>query len=315
MKIVLTDYRTISDKKSVFDVFKQFGDVVLYESTLPDETAERIKDTDIVICNKTLISADAIKAAKNLKYIGLFATGYNNIDVACASEHNIAVCNAGSYSTNAVAQHTFAFILNYFSRVNEYNSFVNEEGWKKSKVFSPVEFESHELAGKTIGIIGYGSIGKAVAKIANAFSMKVLVNTRTPQNDSSVTFVSFDSLLKNSDIVTVHCPLNNMSEHMFNEESFKKFKKTAFFINTARGGIVDENALKNALENNLIAAAAIDTLTYEPMKDDCVLYGVKNLTITPHVAWSPVETIQRLMKIVINNIKNFIDGNPTNKVN
>lgn len=315
MKIVLTDYRTISDKKSVFDVFKQFGDVVLYESTLPDETAERIKDADIVICNKTLISADAIKAAKNLKYIGLFATGYNNIDVACASEHNIAVCNAGSYSTNAVAQHTFAFILNYFSRVNEYNSFVNEGGWKKSKVFSPIEFESHELAGKTIGIIGYGSIGKAVAKIANAFSMKVLVNTRTPQNDSSVTFVSFDSLLKNSDIVTVHCPLNNMSEHMFNEESFKKFKKTAFFINTARGGIVDENALKNALENNLIAAAAIDTLTYEPMKDDCALYGVKNLTITPHVAWSPVETIQRLMKIVINNIKNFIDGNPTNKVN
>lgn len=315
MNIVLTDYKTISDKESVFDIFRQFGEVVLYDTTAPDEVSERIKNANIVICNKTLITAETMKIAKNLKYIGLFATGYNNIDIDYAKEHNITVCNAGSYSTNAVAQHTFALILNYFSKVSEYNTFVQNGSWKKCRVFSPIEYSTHEIAGKTIGIIGYGNIGKAVAKIANSFEMNVLVSTRTPQNDATVRFVTADELYAQSDIITVHCPLNESSALMFNAESFKKFKKGAFFINTARGGVVDEQALKEALKNGTLGAAAIDTLTYEPMKENCILYGVKNLIITPHIAWAPEETRQRLLDIVISNIANFINGNPTNKIN
>lgn len=315
MNIVLTDYKTVFDSEDMFDVFRQFGNVTLYESTSPDEAAERIKNADIVICNKTIISAEVMKNACNLKYIGLFATGYNNIDIEYTKQNNITVCNAGSYSTNAVAQHTFALILNHFSKVSEYNNFVNDGGWKRSKVFSPFEYSTHEIYGKTIGIIGYGSIGKAVAKIADAFGMNILVSTRTPQTDTKVKFVSIDELYEKSDIVTVHCPLNEQSALMFNSESFAKFKKGAFFINTARGGVVDEQALKDALENKILSAAAIDTITYEPMREDCVLYGVKNLVITPHIAWASDETRQRLLGIVIDNISNFINGTPTNKIN
>lgn len=315
MVIVLTDYKTVSDKKEMFDIFGKFGDVVLYGMTSPDETAERIKDADMVICNKTPITAEVMEKAKNLKYIGLFATGYNNIDIEYAKEHNITVCNAGSYSTNAVVQHTFALILDYFSKVGKYNDFVQEGGWKRSSLFSPIEFPTYEIAGKTIGIIGYGSIGKAVAKVADAFGMNILVSTRTPQTDTKVKFVGTDELYAQSDIVTVHCPLNEQSALMFNSESFSKFKKGAFFINTARGGVVDEQALKDALENGTLSAAAIDTITYEPMREDCVLCGVKNLVITPHIAWAPEETRKRLVDIVIKNIENFIGGKPTNKVN
>ena len=315
LNIVLTDYKTVFDSEDMFDVFRQFGNVTLYESTSPDEAAERIKNADIVICNKTIISAEVMKNACNLKYIGLFATGYNNIDIEYTKQNNITVCNAGSYSTNAVAQHTFALILNHFSKVSEYNNFVNDGGWKRSKVFSPFEYSTHEIYGKTIGIIGYGSIGKAVAKIADAFGMNILVSTRTPQTDTKVKFVSIDELYEKSDIVTVHCPLNEQSALMFNSESFAKFKKGAFFINTARGGVVDEQALKDALENKILSAAAIDTITYEPMREDCVLYGVKNLVITPHIAWASDETRQRLLGIVIDNISNFINGTPTNKIN
>lgn len=314
MNIILTDYKTISNEKSTFNIFKQFGNVILYDVTKPDEVAERIKDADMVICNKTLLTAESMKTAVNLKYIGLFATGYNNIDIDYAKEHNITVCNAGNYSANAVAQHTFALILEHFNKVNEYNNFVQNGGWKKCKVFSSLEFATHEIADKTIGIIGYGSIGKSVAKIADAFGMNILVNTRTPQTDKTVKFVNTDELYANSDIITVHCPLNEQSKLMFNTETFKKFKKGALFINTARGGIVDEQALKYALENKILGAAAIDTITYEPMQQDCILYGVKNLIITPHIAWAAEETRQRLLDIVVSNISNFINGNPTNKV-
>ncbi len=315
LKIIITDYKTVSDDKSVFDGFKEFGDVVLYDITSPDETAERIKCADMVICNKTLITKEAIKKSEKLKYIGLFATGYNNIDIDYTAKKNITVCNAGNYSTNAVAQHTFALILNHYNKVSKYNDFVSDGGWKRSQVFSPFEFPVYELSEKTIGIIGYGNIGRAVAKIANAFEMNVLVNTRMPQTDKSVKFVTLDELYAKSDIVTVHCPLNEQSSLMFNSKSFGKFKDGAMFINTARGGVVDEQALKYALESGKLSAAAVDTISYEPMKEDCVLYGVKNLTITPHIAWAAVETRERLVSIVINNIRNFINCKPTNKIN
>ena len=268
----------------------------------------------MILCNKSIIDKAIIKKAKKLKYIGLFATGYNNIDVVTAREHDITVCNAGSYSTNAVAQQVFAYILNHYNAVNQYNDFVQNGGWQQSPTFSVLCFPTDELKDKTIGIIGFGSIGKRVAEIALAFEMKVLVYTRTPKKDNRVDFVSLEELLKNSDIISPHCPLNEQSKEMFNKETFSKMKDGVFFINTARGGVVNERDLVNALNTGKLSGAAIDVLTEEPMHKDCILKGVPNLIITPHTAWAPLSTRERLLRIVEDNIIAFLNGSPKNKV-
>lgn len=314
MKIVVTDANTISNDITYFDPLKEFGEVSIYPLSEACEIPERINDADIVVCNKNIFDEKNLKHAKNLKYIGLFATGYNNIDTNYCKSKNITVCNAGSYSTNAVAQHTFALILNHYNKIIQYNTLVQNNGWIDSPVFSPFHYTMNELSNKTIGIIGYGNIGKKVAKIANTFDMNVIVFTRTKTNDNTVKFVNFDTLIKSSDIITVHCPLNAETEKLFNEEAFSNMKSNAYFVNTSRGGVMDEDALYNALNSNAISGAAIDVLTTEPMSPECRLLHAKNITITPHVAWAPTETRERLMKIVCNNIRAFLDGNPTNVV-
>lgn len=315
MKIVLTDAKTVTQGDLSLEPLKEFGEVVVNELTPYDKIAETIKDADMVICNKTPLNSETLSLATHLKYIGLFATGYNNIDVEYCREKGITVCNAGSYSTDAVCQHSFALILEGLSRVGDYNKFVHEGNWKNSLTFSPFAFPLSEISQKTIGIVGYGSIGKAVAKVANAFNMKVLAYKRTPVEDSSVTFTDFDTILKESDIVTVHCPLNKDSEKIFNRESFGKMKKGSIFINTARGGVMDENALVDALNSGRLSFAGIDVLETEPMAQDCPLCGVENCIITPHIAWAPMETRERLMGIVTGNIRNFLNNKPTNVVN
>lgn len=315
MKIVLTDAQTVLDNLVNADILKQYGEVVEYGLSKYEEVAEKIADADIVVCNKTKLDPYTLRLAKNLKYIGLFATGYNNIDIDYCAKHNIAVCNAGSYSTNAVAQHTFALILEHFNNTANYNKFVQDGLWKRSKTFSPFVYPLSELAGKTLGIVGLGSIGKAVAKIANAFEMNVIAYSRTPKNVDGITNVSFDELLRGSDIVSAHCPLNSGSENMFDKQAFSKMKKGALFVNTARGGIMVEQDLFDALTSEHLGGACIDTLSVEPMEENCILMNVKNCIITPHIAWAPVETRKRLMNIVSDNIKNFINGTPTNKVN
>lgn len=315
MKIVLTDAQTVLDNLVNADILKQYGEVVEYGLLKYEEVAEKIADADIVVCNKTKLDPYTLRLAKNLKYIGLFATGYNNIDIDYCAKHNIVVCNAGSYSTNAVAQHTFALILEYFNNTSNYNKFVQDGLWKRSKTFSPFVYPLSELAGKTLGIVGLGNIGKAVAKIANAFEMNVVAYSRTPKNVDGVSNVSFDELLQKSDIISAHCPLNSHSENMFDKQAFSKMKKGALFVNTARGGIMVEQDLFDALTSEHLGGACIDTLSVEPMEENCILMGVKNCIITPHIAWAPVETRIRLMNIVSDNIKNFINGTPTNKVN
>lgn len=315
MKILIADCATLTQNNDLdITVFEKYGDVVYNKNISRNELLNTVHEYDMILCNKTIIDRVVIESAKKLKFIGLLATGYNNIDITAAKESGIIVCNAGSYSTSAVAQQVFAYILNHYNAVNRYNDFVQNGGWQQSPTFSVLCFPTDELKDKTIGIIGYGSIGKRVAEIALAFQMNVLVYTRTPKSDNRVRFTSLDELLKNSDIITPHCPLNEQSKEMFNKETFSKMKDRAFFINTARGGIINEQDLAEALKSGKLSGAAIDVLNEEPMSKDCVLKGVPNLIITPHTAWAPLETRKRLLGIVEDNIKAFLNGTPKNKV-
>ena len=314
MKIVITDADTVTGGDISFDCFNRFGEVEIFGLTAPDEVADRIKDADIVLCNKTPMTRDNIKNAKNLKYIGLFATGFNNIDLEYTSSHGITVCNVPSYSTESVAQQTFALLLEIVNRTHDYNDLVMKGDWIKSRTFSFFPLPMCELSGKTMGIVGYGSIGKRVADIAKAFGMRVLVFKRHPVEDPTVTQVTLEELLKSSDVVSLHCPLNRDSENMMTAERFSMMKNGAIFINTARGGLVDENALKEALLLGKLLGAGLDVLRQEPMSENCPLLGIKNCIITPHIAWAGLETRIRLMGVVQSNIENFLNGKPVNTV-
>ena len=318
MKIVITDAMTVTQGDISLDALKDFGEVVIYPLTAKEDLIAHISDADAVLTNKSPITREVMAGCPNLRYIGLFATGYNNIDVEAAREFGITVCNAGSYSTDSVAQQVFAFILNHASNIANYNNFVQEGSWINSQTFSPFVFPTSEISKKTLGIFGFGSIGKAVSKIASAFNMRVIVHTRTERendrNEYGITYVDFDTLLEESDYLSVHCPLTKATEKLFNEKTFANMKDGCYFINTSRGGVIDETALANAVKSGKLVGAGIDVLTVEPMVADCPLLNVDGITITPHVAWAPHETRIRLLSIVYQNIKNFIDGTPTNVV-
>ena len=318
MKIVILDAATLTINNDIdFSIFDRFGEVKIYDFTKDEEIRERIKDADVILCNKSSMSEKNLSGAKNLKYIGLFATGYNNVDLEYTRKHGITVCNAGSYSTEAVAQHVFAFILHYYNTISRYDEFVKNKGWINTNKFSPF-MEMKELFGKTIGIIGYGSIGQKVAVIANAFGMNVLAYSRSALKEKiqsdEVTYAAVDEILGKSDIVTIHCPLNKDSEKMCNKEFFTKMKKDSLFINTSRGGVVNQEDLMWALNNNVIQYAALDVIEKEPMPEDCKLIETKNLVITPHAAWAPLETRERLIKIVSKNLQKWVAGTPINVI-
>lgn len=313
MKIVILEAATMTPGGISLDIFKEFGEVAEYHMTKQSEVIERIGDAEIVLLNKLVIDKFVIDSCKNLKYIGLFATGYNTIDVEYATSRGITVSNAGPYSTNAVAQHTFALILNHFNQISNYNRIVQEGAWEKSIAHTLYDFPTDELYGKTIGIVGFGSIGQRVTEIAKAFSMRVIVYTRTPKDYPEVEFVSFDELLAQSDVISLHCPLTEQSHLMMNKDSFAKCKKGAFLVNTARGGLIDEPALRDAVLSGKLSGAGVDAITIEPMKN-CVLKGVENITITPHSAWAPVSTRMKLCQIVFDCIKAWLDGNPINVI-
>ncbi len=328
MKIVLPDIKTVTNGDLDLSILEQYGEVITYPLTKYEEINRRIADADVVLCNKTPMNSDTLKYAQKLRYIGLFATGYNNIELEYTNAHNITVCNAGSYSTEAVAQHTFALLLNYYGRIREYDKYVSSGEWKHSDIFCSFAYPMQEIAGKILGIIGFGSIGQRVAEIALAFRMKVRVYSRNQEraeqrikafflNDcrnGNIDAVDLDTLVSESDVVTVHCPLNTESEKMIDAGLLEKMKPSSYFINTSRGGVVDEEALYYALEQGQIAGAALDVMQEEPMPEDCKLLGVPNLVITPHVAWAPLETRQRLFDIVADNLDNFLKGTPKNVV-
>ena len=314
MKIIVLDKCTVTKGDVDLSPLEAFGEVEYYD-LLPKEEIKRVlKNADAVICNKAKIDREIIEAS-SLKFIGVFATGYNNIDTVAAKEKGAVVCNVPGYSTDSVAQHTVALLLELAGNASAYAGSVARGDWKRSKQFSYFFAPITELKGKTLGIFGLGTIGKAVAKVALAFGMKVIAYSRTPKNFEGVLDVSKERLFAESDFLSFHCPLNPESALAVNRESLAMMKPTAYIINTARGGIVDEIALAEALENQVIAGAALDVLTEEPMAENCPLFGVKNCIITPHVAWAAYETRVRLVDLVAENLNAFKKGEPINVVN
>jgi glycerate dehydrogenase len=299
------DIEELSESLTVYDLTPYDDDIII----------ERVKDAEILLCNKTPITRKVLESCKNLKYVGLFATGYNNIDIQASQELGITVCNAGEYSTNAVAQLVFAMILDHYSKVERYHQEVQNGNWITSKTFSYFPIDTYELSNKTISIIGYGSIGRRVSKVAEAFGMNVLINTRTTPSDCPYELVTLEEAFKRGDIVTLHCPLTDKTANLVCEKTLSLMKKDAILVNTSRGGTVNELDLANALKQGTIAKAYLDVLNQEPMSQDTPLLNAPNVVITPHVAWSPLETRQRLLGIVVNNVKNFLNGKPTNQVN
>jgi len=317
MKIVILDSETVSRGGDVsLDGITSLGEAQVYGYTPNEEVADKIGDADAVICNKCLVTEEVFEKCKNLKYVGLFATGYNNVDLNAADRHGAVVCNVPAYSTDSVAQHTFALILNHFNKIRAYADTVDNGDWVNYKLFTYFYIPTYELKGMTIGIVGYGSIGRRVAEIARVFGMKVLTFTRSPEKvGDGAEAVSLDRLLRESDVVTMHCPLTDTTKEMINKDALAKMKPTAYFVNTARGGVVNEQELADALNDGVIAGAGIDTLTFEPMREDCPLRNAKNITITPHIAWAPKQTRERLLETVAENLRKWRDGQPQNVVN
>lgn len=317
MKIVNLDGYTTNPGDLSWDWLEKYGDYTIYDRTAQDEVIERSKDADILIINKTVITADMLDQMPKLKYIGLQSTGYNVVDCKAARERNIVVSNIPAYSTNAVAQLVFSFILQTTNKVSLHSNAVFDGEWCKCPDFCFWKAPLYELDGKTIGIIGFGSIGQRVSVIAKAFGMNVLAYTPHPKPDlfKDVRFVELDALLTESDFITCHCPLTPKTENLINKETLSKMKSSAVLINTSRGPVINDYDLAEALNNNKIQAAGLDVLTVEPPSDDNPLFKAKNCYITPHIAWAAYETRARLLTILEENLKAFIDGKPQNVVN
>lgn len=316
MKLVVLDSYAAVSNDLTLDGLNQFCDSLsVYDRTPPELTVERIGDAEMVIVNKTVLSKEVLSKCPNVKYIGLFATGYNIIDIDYARERGIVVSNAPAYSTAGVAQLTFALILQFYNMVDKHDRMVHEGQWQNCIDFCFYDRGISELQGKTIGIIGFGAIGKKVAQLANAFDMNVLVHSRTVYTEyTNVSFVSLDTLLQNSDIVSLHCPLFKETEKMINKQALDKMKSSSIIINTSRGGMVDEQALADALNSGKIKGAGIDVVSVEPILSGNPLLTAKNCVITPHIAWAGKETRERLIGIVCENVKSFLDGKPKNNV-
>jgi len=316
LKIAVLDWYTVNISGDIPTAqLEELGDVKIIPLTKPEETAANIGDADIVLCNKVLITKEVMDACPNIKYVGLFATGFNNVDIEYAAKKGIVVCNAGQYSTNAVAQQTFAYILDRFSRVRDYDNAVKNGEWERSPAFSYFPVPTAELAGKTLSIVGYGSIGRKVAEIGSAFGMNIVISTRTQPRDCPYEVTDLYTAAEKADVLTFHCPLTDKTAGIINMELLSQMKPTAMLINTSRGGVVNEADLAKALNDGKIAAAYLDVLAKEPMSPDTPLKGAKNCTITPHTAWAPLETRQRLVGIVCDNIRAWQSGSPRNKVN
>ena len=318
MKIVILDGRALNPGDLSYECLCQFGELTVYDRTDSEaEAIERIGDSEIVLVNKVRITESLLAACPSIRLICVQATGYNVIDCDACARRGIPVTNVPTYGTAAVAQFTMALILELCHRVGLHNHHGQKGGWVNASCFTYWLTPQTELAGKTLGIIGFGSIGKAVGKLAKAFGMNVIAFNRSQSEEGRriAEYVDLDTLLARSDIVSLHCPLFPETEKIINADSIAKMKDGAMLINTARGPLVDELALADALNSGKLRSAAVDVVCREPMDKDCPLLGCKNCIITPHMAWAPVESRQRLLNTVVDNIRAFLDGKPQNVVN
>ncbi len=321
MKIVELDSFGVNPGDMSWEPLKQLGDLTLYDRTSEEDVVERAKDADMILVNKVNITREIIEQLPNLKYIGELATGYNNIDCAAAREHGIVVSNIPAYSTDSVAQHVFALLLNVTNHVDDFARQNRDLRWAHHPDFCYWDEPLHELCGKSFGIIGFGNIGSKVASIAHAMGMKVLAATsKAPEQlPEYVEKVDINSLYALSDVLSLHCPLvkegPHANVHMINAETLSKMRPTAILINTGRGPLVDEAAMAEALQQKKIAAYCADVMAQEPPKADNPLFAQPHAFLTPHVAWATVEARQRLMEICIENVKAFLNGSPINVVN
>ena len=315
MKICVLDKCTVTNSDISLDELDKLGQVKYFDIVTDEKIPEAIGDAEGVICNKAKITERIMELCPKLKFIGLFATGYNNIDIKAAAARGICVCNVPGYSTDSVAQQVFAFMLHFACGADIYSGTVMRGDWVKSKTFSYFSYPITELCGKTLGIFGFGTIGKKVAAIALAFGMKVIAYSRTEKKLDGVRFVNREELFSQSDYLTLHCPLNEQTKNTVNGETLSLMKNTAVLINTARGGCVDEKALCDALNGGKIRGAGIDVLADEPMYDGHPYLNAKNIFITPHVAWASLEARTRLIHEVAENVKSFEAGETRNKVN
>lgn len=318
MKTVILDAYVANPGDLSWESLEKLGELQIYDKTKPAEVVSRIGDADIIIVNKTVIDEAVLVACPSIKFITVLATGYNVVDTEAAAARGIPVSNVPAYSTDSVVQHVFALLLEICIHVGAHNKAVKDGEWSRSPYFSFWNYPLIELAGQTLGIVGYGSIGRSVAKVAMALGMKVVANRRNPKPEDSedgVQMVTLDELYAVSDVITLHAPLNDSSKGMINRDSIAQMKDGVIIINTARGPLIVEADLAEALDSGKVYAAGIDVTSEEPMPADNPLLTRDNCIITPHIAWAPLAARRRLLDITTANVKAFLDGKPQNQVN
>lgn len=322
--IVVLDAQTLSplqpgEHSSIhpdWNALAALGPLQLYPRTRPDEVVSRAQNAQILLTNKTVVNADHIHALPNLEYIGVMATGYNVVNLDAARARGIPVTNIPGYGTASVAQHVFALMLELAARTGASDAAVKNGDWARCPDFCFTVAPFFEMAGKTLGVVGFGTIGHAVARIAAAFGMRVIAHSRTPKpSDVPIAWVSREELFAQSDVITLHCPLTEDTRNFINAESLAKMKRSAYLINTGRGPLIDEEALAAALKNGTISGFGGDVLSSEPPSHGNPLLSAPNTIITPHIAWASVEARGRLMGILVDNVRAFLAGSPVNVVN
>jgi glycerate dehydrogenase len=320
MKIVVLDGYTLNPGDLSWEGIKKYGDLTVHDRThfYPENVIKTIGDADIVYTNKTPLPKEVLEKVPSVKFIGVLATGYNVVDVIAAKKLGIPVTNIPIYGTQAVAQFTIALLLELCHHIGNHSEAVKQGDWTRSPDFCFWNSPLIELDGKTMGIIGFGRIGQATANIAQAFGLNILVHNRSKNPEletDTCKYVELDELLRQSDIISLHCPLFENTAGIINKDNIAKMKEGVMIINTSRGGLIIEEDLKDALNNGKVAAAAVDVVSAEPIKSDNPLLSAKNCIITPHIAWAPKESRSRLMNTTIENLKAYLDGKPINVVN
>ncbi len=317
MKIVILDGHAVNPGDLSWDCFKEFGDVTVYEFTEEHQILERIGNAEIVLTNKTPLTEETFTLCPNIRLVCVLATGYNVVDCDAACRRNIPVCNVPDYGTAAVAQFTFSLLLEICNAVGHHNDAVHRGDWQNSPYFCFWNTPQMELAGKTLGIIGFGRIGRAVGRIARAMGMEVLAYNRSrhPEGTSIAKYVDLDTLLSCSDILSLHCPLTKENAGLINSETIAKMKDGAILLNTARGGLLNEQDVADALRSGKLRYTAVDVVSTEPISPNNPLLTAPNCIITPHMAWAPIEARQRILDCTARSIQGFLNGNPVNTVN